>query len=499
MAVTNLLQLSGIELGRRIREGDLSSTEVVERHIERIARVNLRINAVVADRFEQARVEAKHADDRIRTGDRAELPPLLGVPCTIKESIAVSGMPNSSGMESRAGLTRLREDATVVARLRAAGAIPLGVTNTARAHGLGRDLQPRLRTHEQRLRRQPDRGRELRRRRRHHRRGRLALRHRHRRRGIDSRAPAFCNGVFGHKPSGGLVPGTGQYPEFEGQMLRFNTTGPLARRAEDLMPLLRIVSGPDGRDRGCLPSELGDPGSVDLSALRVRVIEGDGRRPGVGRELRDAQQAAADALARRGASVDFVSVPDLADSLLIWAALFDAAGGTHLGKALAGGERARLGREIARWALRRSPHTYPPLLMLLIERASHRLPRWSRRYVDRGARLLARLDELLGEDGVILYPSGRRVAPRHGVTATLNFRFFGIFNSLELPVTQVPLGLSQEGLPLGVQVVAGRGRDHLAIAAALELERALGGWVPPNREPAGRCPLPPTPALPVGP
>ncbi len=412
--MTNFLQLSGIEIGRRIREGDVSSAEVVERHIERIERVSPRINAVVADRFEQARVEAKHADDRVRTRGTAQLPPLLGVPCTIKESIAVSGMPDSSGMVSRAGLTAA-EDATAVARLRSAGAIPLGVTNVpelttwaatfnrvygrtnnaydssrvaggssggegaiigagASPFGIGTDL------------------------------------------GGSIRAPAFCNGVFGHKPSGGLVPGTGQYPSFEGQMLRFNTTGPLARR---------------------------------------------------------------------GASVDLVSLPDLADSLLIWAALFDAAGGTPLGKALAGGERTRLGREIARWALRRSPHTYPPLLIVLIERAGQRLPRWSRRYAERGDRLLARLDELLGEDGVILYPSGRTVAPRHGATAPLNFRFFGIFNPLELPVTQVPLGLSQRGLPLGVQVVAGRGRDHLAIAAALEPERALGGWVPPNRESAG--------------
>lgn len=452
---------------------------MVERHIEQIERVNRRINAVVRDRFEQARFEAKQADERIRARDAAELPPLLGVPCTIKESIALNGMPNSSGMVSRAQRSA-SEDATVVARVRSAGAIPLGVTNVSELtvwaasfnrvygrtnnpydagriaggssggegaiigaggspFGIGTDL------------------------------------------GGSIRAPAFCNGVFGHKPSGGLVPGTGQYPQFEGRMLRFNTTGPLARRAEDLMPLLRIIAGPDGRDEGCLPYELGDPGSVDLSALRVLVIEDDGRSPRVERELRHAQQRAAYALARRGASVDLVSIPDLKHSLLIWAALFEAAGGISLDEALGGGERTRLGREIARCALRRSPHTYPPLVFLGIERLSHRLHRWLERYAERGARLLAQLDDLLGDDGVILYPSGRNVAPRHGPAAPLNFRFFGVFNPLGLPVTQVPLGLSAEGLPLGVQVVAGRGRDHLTIAAALELERALGGWAPPKR------------------
>ncbi|MHC4732647.1 MAG: amidase family protein, partial [Planctomycetota bacterium] len=249
----------------------------------------------------------------------------------------------------------------------------------------------------------------------------------------------------------------------------------------DLMPLLRIMAGPDGHDEQCLPYELGDPDGVDLAALRVLVIEGDGRRPRVASELRHAQQRAAYALARRGACVEPVSVPDLKHSLLIWAALFAAAGGTALDEALGGGERTRLGQEIVRCALRRSPHTYPPLVMLLVERLGGRLPGWSRRYAERGAGLRAQLEDLLGEDGVILYPSSRRVAPRHGPTAPLSFRFFGVFNALELPVTQVPLGLSAEGLPLGVQVIAGRGRDHLTIAAALELERAMGGWVSPDR------------------
>jgi fatty acid amide hydrolase 2 len=211
--VTDLLTLSGIELARRIRQGEASSAEVVERHIEQIERVNPRLNAVVRNRFEEARVEAKHADARVRAGNGAELPPLLGVPCTIKESISLSGMPNSSGMVSRAHLTA-SQDATVVERLRSAGAIPLGVTNVpeltiwaatfnrvygrtnnaydprrvaggssggegaivgagASPFGIGTDL------------------------------------------GGSIRAPSFCNGVFGHKPSGGLVPGTGQFPQYQ--------------------------------------------------------------------------------------------------------------------------------------------------------------------------------------------------------------------------------------------------------------------------------------------
>jgi fatty acid amide hydrolase 2 len=477
--MADLLHLSGIELARRIRTGEVSSSEVVERHIERIERVNPRINALVRHRFEQARLEAKQADERIRSQAAVELPPLLGVPCTIKESIAVAGMPNSSGTLSRADLVA-SEDATAVARVRQAGAIPLGVTNVseltvwaatfnrvygrtgnaydptrtaggssggegaivgagASPFGIGTDV------------------------------------------GGSIRAPAFCNGVFGHKPTGGLVAGTGQFPQYAGRVLRFNTTGPLARRAEDLMPLLRVLAGPDGRDEGCLPFELGDPDRVDLASLRVLVIEDDGRRPRVERELRHAQTRAACALARRGACVEPLFLPGLAHGLAIAGASILEAGGTSLEATLSGGGRMRLVRELARLALRRSAHSYPPLLILALERLGRAWPRWVHRQTRRGAALRAQLDDLLGEDGVILYPSGRGVAPRHGPTAPLNFRFFAVFNALELPVTQVPLGLSGEGLPLGVQVVAGRGRDHLAIAVALELERALGGWVPPDR------------------
>jgi fatty acid amide hydrolase 2 len=475
---TNLLQLSGCELGRRIRSGEVSSAQVVEAHIEQIARVNPRLNAVVRDRFEEARIEAKQADERIQSAGAGELPPLLGVPCTIKESIALSGMPNSSGMESRAGLIAA-EDATVVARLRAAGAIPLGVTNIPELTVWGATFN--------RVYGRTNNAYDT---------GRIA--------GGSSggegaivgaggspfgigtdvggsiRGPAFCNGVFGHKPTGGLVPGTGQYPQYAGEVLRFNTTGPLARRAEDLMPLLRIIAGPDDRDGGCLPFELGDPGAVDLSALRVLVVEDDGGWPGVARELRRAQQRAAYALAKRGARLDLVSVPGLEHSLSIVGASIIDAGGTSLDEALGGGKPTRLGRELARFALRRSPYSYPPLLMLALERLGRRAPQWVKRNAERGARLLARLDELLGDDGILLYPSSRCVAPRHGPTAPAAFRFLGVFNPLQLPVTQVPLGLSRAGLPLGVQVISRRGRDHVTIAAALELERAFGGWLAPR-------------------
>ncbi len=125
-----LLLASGTELARLIREGECRALEVVERHIERIQQVNPRLNAVVRDRFDIARQEAAEADALGRTAPAADLPPFHGVPCTIKESCALHGMPNSSGLVSRAAIVA-EQDAPPVARLRAAGAIPLGVTNTS--------------------------------------------------------------------------------------------------------------------------------------------------------------------------------------------------------------------------------------------------------------------------------------------------------------------------------------------------------------------------------
>lgn len=474
----DLLQLSALALARRMRRKEASSSEVVECHIERIEQVNGRINAVVRDRFEEARLEAKRADARLHDEPPEDLPPLLGVPCTVKESIALEGMPNSSGM-LRHTSTRVQEDATAVARLRAAGAIPLGVTNVSELtvwtatfnKAYGRTRNP----YDVRRIAGGSSGGE----------GAIVgaggspfgL-------GTDVggsiRVPAFCNGVFGHKPTGGLVPGTGQFPQYRGAMLRVNTTGPLARRAEDLMPLLRILAGPDGRDEGCLEQlELGDPEAVDLANLRVVVVEDDGARPRVARDLHEAQQRAAYALAQRGAHVDTLSLRALRRSLGIYLGMVTEAGGTSLEEALGDGGRTRLTREWLRWATRRSPHTYPPLLVLSLERLAPFSSPWLRRRAREGRALDRDLHALLGHDGVLLYPSAVDVAPRHGPGAQLHFRFSGLFNVLEMPVTQVPLGLSSEGMPLGVQVAAARGKDHLAIAAALALERALGGWVAP--------------------
>lgn len=98
--------------------------------------------------------------------------------------------------------------------------------------------------------------------------------------------------------------------------------------------------------------------------------------------------------------------------------------------------------------------------------------------------LRAELDALLGPRGVLLFPTHPRPAPRHyaPLLRPLDWVYTAVFNVTQLPATQVPMGLSRAGLPLGLQVVGASERDHVTIAVACALERELGGWVRPDRD-----------------
>ena len=482
VALDEVLTLSGVELARRIRAREVSSRAVVEAHIARIEAVNPTINAVVARRYDEARAEADAADARIAQAtseaERAALPPYLGVPCTIKECFAFTGMPQTSGLVARKGLVAT-SDAITVARMRAAGVIPLGVTNVselcmwyesnnrvygrtnnpydatrivggssggegaiigagASPFGLGSDV------------------------------------------GGSIRMPAFFNGVFGHKPTGGLVPGSGQYPEAHGEGARMVATGPLARRAADLWPLVKILAGPDGHDEGAYEMTLGDPAAVRIDELTVVDVEDNGAFV-VHRELKAAQERVAAALTRAGARLRRVRFPLLRYSFEMWSAAMSSRNLQSFSELLGNGRRTRGGLELLKWAARRSPHTLPAIGLAMLERVND----WPRgrapRAIEMGRALRREIVDALGDDGVMLYPSYVSPAPRHyrPLLGPFNFVYTAIINVMQLPATQVPLGLGAEGLPLGVQVVAPPGRDHLSVAVAQLLEREFGGWVAP--------------------
>src|SRR3954465_4050669 len=322
----------------RTRAGDLTSREVVEAHIARLQAMQPRTAAIAFALYDAARSAADEAD--AFTGDP---PPLHGVPCTIKESFAAEGLPNAAGLVSRRDF-RSERDAPTVARLREAGAIPLGLTNTSELcmwiesenriygrsssaydgrrvaggssggegaavgsggspFGLGADI------------------------------------------GGSIRIPAFFNGVFGHKATPGVVTNEGQFPAAEGESDRLLATGPICRRAEDLMPVLRILAGPDG-------DGLADPDAVAVEGLEVVVIERDGVLP-VSRRMAGALQRAAGALQALGARVRTEKLPGLRGAFNIYLSELSAANTPTFAEVLGDGEPARL-RDVIR---RGAPHT----------------------------------------------------------------------------------------------------------------------------------------------
>ncbi len=472
------LRASGQDLARQIASGVRSSRDILEAHLAEITRVNPTLNAMVQTRFEQARAEAEAADRSVREERDEELPPLHGVPCTVKECFAVKGFVQSAGLVSRRNHVAT-EDATAVARLKRAGAVIMGVTNLselcmwmessnrvygrtnnpydptrivggssggegaiigagASPWGLGSDI------------------------------------------GGSIRMPAFFNGIFGHKATGGLVPGTGQFPIGENEATRYLCTGPLTRRAEDLMPLLRILAGPDGIDPGCEARPILDDDPAVVPKLRVLTVPEDGTTP-VSPSLRSAQAAVADALAREGADVREATFAPLAKSFDIWSSMLGMAGGETFRGMLQNGSERGMGIELARYALGRSPHTFPALVLALLEKVTKLSSKRIRHFAALGHELKAALVDAIGPTGIMLYPSYASVAPKHHAPLLPPDRwvYTAILNVMELPVTQVPLGLDADGLPLGVQVVAVHGNDHLTIAVARLLERTFGGWTPP--------------------
>ena len=473
-----LTERSGLELAAAIRSRRVTAREVVGAHVERLREIGPRLNPIAAPRFEAALAEAEAADARVASAAAGEeLPPYFGVPCTIKEAIAVEGMPNCTGLDARRH-HRATETAPVAERLLASGAILLGVTNTSelcmwpetgnRVYGRTRNPYDPRRTAG------GSSGGEG-----------AAIGSGGAPIGLGSdvggsiRMPSFFCGIFGHKPTPGLVPNALSYPEPDGSAAeRLLCTGPMARRAEDLMPMLRIVSGPDPRDDYAREIPLGDPSAFELAGLDVLIGEETSYVP-ASRELRDSIERAAGALESAGARSRRVPIRAMRRAYALYVTALND-GESSIAKMLAdeGCEPLTMRTIFSR----RGPHTAPIKMLAALERLAALQPDGlTRRALAAGHAFAREVVDTIG-DGVLLHPPHPRVAPRHNGILLRPFSITPVvlFNLAATPVTQVPLGLGGRGLPLGVQVVAGPGRDHVSIAVALELERALGGWVPPN-------------------
>jgi amidase len=456
--MNDLIRASAVQTAGAIQAGKVSSEKVVSAYLERIVAVNPSLNAVVWTNGTAALQRAREADAALARGE--VWGPLHGVPMTIKDSFETAGAVTTAGTTGLASHIPER-DATVVARLRAAGAILLGKTNVPEItlrFVTDNDVYGRT-NNPYDLARTPagssggaaaivaacgspfDVGSDT---------------------GGSIRVPAHFCGIAGLKPTAGRVPRTGHIPFLEfGACEAFTQVGPLARRVEDLTLILSTIAGPDGVDPAVVPMPLGDPESVPLKELRVAHYVDLGLEPAPSAETCEAVRVATAALADAGASVSEERPPGVKEARRLWREIFVADGGA--------GVRT--------------------LLEELGTKRMHPLLDWTQAGEDlptsEYGRLLTRWSRLRSDGLTFLDRYEAIICPVNATPAILHeeptpFRYTYPYNLLGWPVAVVRCGSSPEGLPIGVQIIARPWREDVALAVAGFLEGRFGGW----REPA---------------
>jgi amidase len=282
--------------------------------------------------------------------------------------------------------------------------------------------------------------------------------------GNSIRAPSHACGIAGIKPTSGRVPRTGHTPSFRGILESLTQLGPMARRVDDLALLLPIIAGPDGQDPHVPPAPLRDPADVDVGALRVAWFTDNGlHTPTI--ETAEAVRAAARAIGSTGAVLTELVPPGLEHVPDLWQELVDADGKAWLKRLLATAGTPD-GGSFATRGYFHLPAKRGDELSDLVERVDG---------------LRSSLLHWFGDFDVIVCPAMPQPAVHHGDTYQPWFAdtYSDVHNLTGWPAAVVRGGTSPEGLPIGVQLVARPWREDVALAAARVVEWASGGWQPP--------------------
>jgi Asp-tRNA(Asn)/Glu-tRNA(Gln) amidotransferase A subunit family amidase len=456
-----------------VRTRSVSPVEVVEAHLAQIERLNSKLNAYVQVDTEGALQAARSAAQDIASGK--EIGPLHGVPVSIKSSIEVAGLRCEAGTKLRVGHVA-QTDAPLVQRLRAAGAIVLGTTNTPEflmawetdnlLYGRTNNPWDLSRTSG------GSSGGEA-----------AAIASGCSAGGVGSdgggsvRVPAHFCGICGLKPTPGRIPATGHYPQSVGPFALLGVVGPLARSIGDLKLLFEVLQGPDIGDPSASPVPVHWPEwAVKTTAAKPRIgyFEDDGRTP-VTPETRAAVRRAADLLQKAGFEVEPFCPDGLDKARELWWDFFGIAGAMLLGPLLKGreGELSRILREFNDWVAKEPPHTAQSLLNSWIQRDMVRML----------------VFEQMQRFPVLLCPVASVPAFKHGErnwkidAKTVHYldawSYCEWFNLLGTPSVVLPVSKSNDGLPIGVQLVTQPWQEEIALAVAELLERERGPWAGP--------------------
>ena len=458
----DLLFTSARCIGEAIRDRTVSVVEVVEAHLARIDEVNSRLNAVVQLCAERALDEARAADAALAGG--GAIGALHGVPITIKDSHDTEGVISTGGTLGRREFVP-DADATAVARMRAAGAIVLGKTNTPEftlsfetdnlVYGQTNNPYDVSRT--------PggssggagaiiasggaayDLGTDT---------------------GGSIRVPsAFC-GIAGLKPTSGRVPRTGHVvPWGLGGMDSLTTIGPMARYVEDLYPAFRTIAGPDGVDPFIHPVPIGEPDDVELGELRVAFFTDNGAVSPTA-EVDAAIREAAKAMADAGVSVTEDVPAFLTES--VGTSILTADGGAGVRRLVDKAGTTEVHERMRRFVEESEPISTGEYTALLERMDEYR------------SKLLGFMEHY----DAILSPVRPWPALPHGESLTAENSaanlYTSVFNTTGSPGAVVRVGTSPEGLPIGAQVITRAWREDVAVALAAALESGLGGYRAPE-------------------
>ncbi|XP_037569837.1 fatty-acid amide hydrolase 2-A [Dermacentor silvarum] len=482
-----LLRRSATSLAADIRNGKVKSVDLVSAYIRRIREVQPIINAVVEERFEEALEDAKEVDRLVASGtlsasQMSKEKPLLGLPFTAKNSIAIKGLRQDAGSTFWHG-RRATEDAPSVALLRAAGAIPLALTNvcelcmwddalnlvdgcTRNPHdtrrspggssggegsllaaagsliGLGTDIGGSVRT------------------------------------------PAAYCGVFGHKPTAGVVPNTGLLPDVGENLKQFNCVGPMARFAEDLPLMLNVLVG--SGTNGLRLNE-----KVNMKTLKLYYMDTEGSLY-ISRVTTEARRAVTRVTqylkAEHGLEPQRLYMPEMRFAMFMWYKVADAMDDKPLAEMFRPGGFNTL-VELLRYLVGVGRHTLAALAACTIMRACRfGSKQKAEAYIASLNSARDRLEEALGDNGVLILPAAVSAAPFQNQDLLFldSSCMTALFNWFKVPATVCPVMRSAQKLPLCVQVVAKRGNDRLCLAVAREIENRFGGWPDPSTKMQGR-------------
>ena len=473
---------SAKQLAADIRKRKIGCLELLDLYLARIEKYDGALNAIVVRDFDRARSRARAADRALSRRD--VWGPLHGVPMTIKESYDVAGLPTTWGVPASKNNIAKR-NAVAVDRLLRAGVVLFGKTNVplyladwqsfnaiygttnnpwdvsrapgGSSGGAAAALAAGLTGLEA--------GSDI---------------------GSSIRNPAHFCGVYGHKPTWGIVPRTGQALPWQTAPVDIDVVGPLARSADDLAIVLLAMAGPDGIEAAGWQLRLRAPRQKRLRDFKVALML-DAPEIAVDRTVQNRLQALADFLGRQKAKVDDRARPaiDTGEAFSVYVKLLRAATSDRqsdadfdknagIARGLSPGDESYYAR-----ATRAAVLSHRDWLAANETRHRMRLA-W--------AEFFTQYDLLLCPvAGTAAFPHDQK-GERYDRTLTVNGKrvpvtdhlfWAGYTGASYLPSTAAPCGFTPDGLPVGVQIVGPQYGDLACLAFARLLEREFQAFVPP--------------------